>query len=98
MEEGYSEIISRIKNKTELVSLKYLQLLDKYKTLKNEHKNLFEELEELKKKYSDLENKFEVVKTARYIELSDRDKSEANRRIAGLIKEIDRCIALLNVE
>ena len=98
MNEGYSEIINNIRQKTELVSQKYHSLLDKYRTLKNEHKSLLEKLEKTEKEKTDLEDKLEKLKTAKIIEISSKDKSEAQGRIKRLVKEIDRCIALLNVD
>jgi len=98
MNEGYLDIINNIRQKTELVSHKYHSLLDKYKTLKNEHNSLLEKLEKIEKEKSDLENKLETLKTAKFIEMSSDDKGEAQSRIKRLVKEIDRCIALLNVD
>jgi predicted nucleic acid-binding Zn-ribbon protein len=98
MEESYSEIIYNIRKKTDLVSEKYLTLLDKYKKLKNEHAGLQEKLEIAEKKQSDLEYKLSALKAAKVIEATAEGKAEARSRIKRLVNEIDRCIALLNVD
>lgn len=40
---------------------------------------------------------YEVLKTARMIEISGDDMRTSRARIAKLIREVDKCIALLNV-
>lgn len=54
------------------------------------HEEAVQELEKLKHDYA-------VLKTARMIEVSSGDVKESRARLARLIREVDKCIALLNV-
>lgn len=44
-----------------------------------------------------LKHDYEVLRTARIIEVSGDDIKDARARIAKLIREVDKCIALLDV-
>lgn len=49
------------------------------------------ESEQLKAQYADL-------KTARMLQLSDNDTRNAKQRMAKLVRDIDKCIAILKAE
>lgn len=80
------------------------QLIMKYKTLEQESKELYDMVDErdriienLKKENAEWEQRYNTLKTARMIEVTSGDTEEAQKRIAHLIREIDKCIALLNL-
>ena len=71
--------------------------------LEQENKMLQEELEELRKKIESLEQerlelgqKNEQLKIANQLLSGNEDNREAKQKINSLIREIDKCIALLN--
>jgi len=66
------------------------QLLDQLGLLKNEMLALKAENRELLIKYDDL-------KIARVLSVSDDEKQQAKQRINKIVREIDKCIAQLNV-
>lgn len=51
---------------------------------------LHQEIEKLQRNYDHL-------KTARILTISGNDAQEAKQRISRLVKEVDKCIALLNI-
>lgn len=54
-------------------------------------------LEEKEKQYADLNEKFDTFKLAKSIKKSESDDTEsAKQRINRIVRDIDRCIALLN--
>lgn len=92
----HENIISALNNKVE----KMFSVVEKYKT-ENEH--LKDELEQLKLavKTKDLEcldyqTKLDNLKLAKVIQLSGNDFHEAKIKVNRIVREIDRCIALLN--
>lgn len=54
-------------------------------------------LAESKEDYERLEANYTNLKLAKMLEINDTDMKNAKSRLAKLIREIDKCIALLNV-
>ena len=62
-------------------------------------KILFEKEEKIKQmeiSRQKLENMYTDLKTARTLSLYDKDIKETKQKLSGLVREIDKCIALLN--
>ena len=82
-----------------------LQLLfDQNSKFKERQKELKEKVEKLEEENSALttENarlsaEYENLKMARVLSLTDNDKQKAKQKINKIVREIDRCIAQLNV-
>lgn len=66
------------------------QLLDQLESLKNE-------ISALKAENSQLLIKYDNLKIARVLSVSDSEKQQAKQRINKIVREIDKCIAQLNV-
>ena len=56
-----------------------------------------QKLEQKEKENEELKRNYELLKTARMIEVSGDDIKASRARIAKLIREVDKCIALLDV-
>ncbi|MBQ7424075.1 MAG: hypothetical protein IJ549_08115 [Prevotella sp.] len=79
------------------------QLIHRFSDLKKENGELLVAIEERDKKISELEQKltqahhdYNSLKMARMVEVTDGDVEAAKKRIAGLIREVNKCITLLN--
>jgi len=79
-------------------------LIHRHDRLKAEKRQLEDQLESLRKELSALkaENdellmKYDNLKIARVLSVSDNDKQQAKQRINKIVREIDKCIAQLNV-
>ena len=55
-----------------------------------------QEILQLEQSRKELEVQFTDLKMARTLSLYDKDIKDAKLRLSGLVREIDRCIALLN--
>ena len=55
-----------------------------------------QEILQLEQSKKELEVQFTDLKMARTLSLYDKDIKDAKLRLSGLVREIDRCIALLN--
>lgn len=80
------------------------QLMMAYKAEQQENTRLRQQLDVCKQKLDEaqenvcrLEENYKALKTARMIEVSGDDVRESKARIAHLIREVDKCIALLDV-
>ena len=83
--------------------LKVMQMMAKHDMLKQEKDqllrrigNLEQTIQELNEKNLLLEQKYENVKMAKLLIATEDDNKEAKNRIQKLVREIDKCIALLN--
>ena len=82
---------------------KVKQIIAKHEALKQEKiqlqaktKDLEESINQLRKENQILEQKYENLKLAKMLIASDDDNKEAKNRIQKLVREIDKCIALIN--
>ena len=55
-----------------------------------------EEIGQLEQSRKELEARYTDLKTARTISLYDKDIKDTKQRLSSLVREVDRCIALLN--
>lgn len=65
--------------------------------LRSELAKAKEQIESAQSDMLRLKHDYEVLRTARIIEVSGDDVKDARARIAKLIREVDKCIALLDV-
>lgn len=63
---------------------------------KTENKQLLTKIEEQKKQLSVLTEKNKIIKLAKSLSASDEHSTDTKLKINELVREVDRCIALLN--
>lgn len=80
------------------------QLILEFKDLETENAALKKQLEqeeatkaELQTQMEELQAAYENLKIAKMIEISDMDMKNAKSRLSKLVREVNKCIALLNV-
>jgi len=66
------------------------------KTLKKQLSEKETEIERLETSRKDLEARYTNLKMARTISLYDKDIKDTKQRLSNLVREVDKCIALLN--
>ena len=66
------------------------------KTLKKQLSEKETEIERLENSRKDLEARYTNLKMARTISLYDKDIKDTKQRLSNLVREVDKCIALLN--
>ncbi len=89
-------LLNDLKRNTQQLFEKYNELEQKNKMLSNQVENLKQEIELMEHEKIELGRSYEQLKVANRI-LSERDENgEAKQKIDFLIREIDKCIALLN--
>ena len=80
-------------------------LLERFKHLKQENADLLKKVEKNEQDISDLraqlaqaDNDYKALKLARMIEITDGDIEGAKTRIGKLVRDINKCIAILSDE
>ena len=86
-----------------LFTTRIRQLILQFKDVKKENANLSAMVDERDARISELEaklaqaqNDYNSLKMARMIEISDGDLEGAQKRLAKLIKDVNKCITLLS--
>lgn len=74
-----------------------------YKETKKENEELYEmvdakeaEIKQLKLELEQAQNNYKSLKTARMLEVADRDIEESKKKIASMIRDVNKCITLLS--
>lgn len=71
-------------------------LRDENAVLKRRNEELERLVSEQKNALSELEEQNKVVKIAKAVTDDDEDRKEQRKRLNELVREVDKCIALLN--
>ena len=93
--KGYEELIILNRKLDELLS-RYNYLSTELAELKNGNEGLKNTLRERENRIKELELKYERVKLSGALLGEGEYAMEAKRKITELVREIDRCVALLN--
>lgn len=79
------------------------QMILQYKQVKKENEELYamvdlrdSEIKQLKLQLEQAKNDYESLKTARMLEVSDGDMETAKKKLAAMIREVNKCITLLS--
>ena len=80
-------------------------LIQRFKELKKENQGLYEMVEKNEQDIKDLQAKltqadydYQSLKMAKMIEITDGDLENAKARVAKMIRDVNKCIALLSDE
>jgi predicted RNase H-like nuclease (RuvC/YqgF family) len=86
-----------------LFTTRMRQMILQYKKIKSENNQLYTMVDERDAKIKELnavltqmQNDYQSLKMAKMIEISDGDMESAQKRLAKLIRDVNKCITLLN--
>lgn len=92
----HDAIINELNFKIDKLIKLYISSLEQKKGLEGRMEDLQSELENLKRENKELSEELKRTKVANALSGSDGNSYEAKVRINQLVREIDKCIALLN--
>lgn len=93
--KGYEEYLILRRSVESLVS-EYEKMVELTATLKNELSAVRQQLAEKNEEVKELQTRYERAKFSGAILGSGEDALTARRRVSELVREIDKCIALLD--
>ena len=96
MTEEDKKLISAFETKLRHFMFLYDELKQENKELKGLLIEKTKKIEQLEFEKKTLDALYTNLKTARTISLYDKDISETKQKLTSLVREVDRCIALLN--
>ena len=79
------------------VTLEYKALKDRYAALSRTMEEKDATIAALHSQIDRLQTDYANLKTAKMIDISSEDMKNAKSRLSKLVREVDKCIALLNV-
>ncbi len=88
--------LKQLGNKVEKLVNLHEQLLDENKRLKLIQNQLTEEINRCHRQIADLEDKNKMIKLAGAVSGSDQNTRDIKLKINEYIREIDKCLALIN--
>ena len=96
MTEEDKKLVSTFEGKLRHFMFLYDELKQENADLKHLLTQKDEEIKHLELSQKDLEARYTDLKMARTLSLYDKDIKDTKQRLTSLVREIDRCIALLN--
>lgn len=95
MDQRLKSFLMRLETRTHQLILAYRKQREDYVQLQQKLDESERERERLGRENEDLRQKYDHLRMARYIELCDDDKRVNRQRINKLVREVDKCIAML---
>ena len=89
-------VIDNFESKLDRLMAAYTQLVKENAILRERLGHQSIELAEARDRYDELTESYEKLKLAKIISVADSDVSDTRDRLSKLVREVDRCIALLN--
>jgi phage shock protein A len=89
-------IINEFEKRLRFLIAKYTVLKEDKQTLTKDKKKLEEQIKVLTEKHKELEDKYNTLKLAKNITSTEADNVEVKKKINTLVREIDKCITLMN--
>jgi len=96
MTKEHKNLLEELKNKINKLNTLYIKSRESQVQSKIEIESLKEALKQQKNEYEELKEKHNTLKTAKSILAPEEENHEAKIRINKMVREIDKCIALLN--
>ena len=90
-----NELIRQLETRVRQLLLQDKGLQEKYRALEEQIAARDKQIGELLFQNQELEKQYSTLKVAKMLELSDSDTRNARQRINHLMREVDKCIALL---
>ena len=96
MAEEYTLLVDNLEDKVSRIVDRYKVLRTEVSNLSAENEKLKNELIEAKGRMAELQNDYSTLKVSKVLEFNSGDVNSTKLKINELVREIDKCIALLN--
>lgn len=94
--DNNNEIARRLRDKANRLIVLYEQEVANGKQLEEKYNSVAARLFEQEKKISELENRIQKLQLAGAFKSTSTDTQAAKAKIGKIVREIDKCVALLN--
>jgi len=98
MDVQLMNLVTRLETRTRQLLLQHDKVQQENAELMKKLASREEELLNLQIENEDLKNQYTRLKMAKYIDMADDDVKQIRGRISKMVRDIDKCIALLKSE
>ena len=88
--------LNNVKEKLEKILAMQRETSNEKQVLIKENERLIERYEAKDQELKQLQHKYNTLKLAKNFEASEQEKGDAAKKINSIVREINKCIALLN--
>lgn len=92
------DLVLRLETRARQLILQHKLLLEEQSKLRNLLAKQEEQILELQIENEELKDKYTHLKMAKYIDLTDDEKRQSRSRINKMVRDVEKCIAMLKVE
>jgi chromosome segregation ATPase len=96
MIDSNKDLVTSLESKIDLLVKRYKGLSEECNKLQEENQKLMDQLNRTSADLTEAQTKYNHLKLAKTVELSQGDGHDAKLKINQMVREIDKCIALLN--
>jgi archaellum component FlaC len=96
MDSKNDEILNGLRNNIKSIISLYEQQKEKNREFIVKNKELTHKITNLENKIKDTESRYDTLKLARVFASSDESTHDVKIKVNRIVREIDKCIALLN--
>jgi len=96
MDEPWNDSLNELRTKVRKMVEVYKESRGNYDALYTENKELKDRIRLTEQELNELKNKYNTLKIAKSLMASSEDKHDARIKVNKMVREIDKCIALLN--
>lgn len=89
------ELVKQLESRVRQLILQGQNLREQYRALEAQVAQRDEQIKALEGQKAEVAAQYANLKVARMLELSDSDTRNARQRVSRLVREVDKCIALL---
>ena len=89
------ELVKQLESRVRQLILQGQNLREQYRALEVQVAQRDEQIKALEGQKAEVAAQYANLKVARMLELSDSDTRNARQRVSRLVREVDKCIALL---
>jgi len=96
MTNKYEELINAFETKLRKLISEYESLREQNEQLKTALERKHEDLMQAHQQILEVRNSYDRLRVAQNLGVTDEERVESKRRITKIVREIDKCLALLN--
>ncbi len=98
MDTQVNDLVLRIEARTRQLIMQHEQLQERCSQLQAKLNVCEDRIQALQETNEELKNQYDHLKMAKYIDFADDDTKLIRKRISKMVRDIDKCIAMLKIE